>query len=304
MISVRGVVTLAGDGSRMLPWTQGLRKEFLPLFDRSAVPGAPPVLKPVAVLAVETLAGAGIENLTLVVRPENRAFVRGYFAVDPALLRRHAHQPERLRETRRFYRTLARLTIRFAIQPEPLGFGDAVLRAGRSVGDRPFVLHAGDGALIEPERGAIVRTMARLREREDLDAVLLVRRVADPRRYGVIEGSSTRPFAGMRRIEVRAMVEKPARPRSHWAATAVYAFGPALWRNLRACARRPRPGEFEVTDGIDAILAGGGRIAALVLDPRIGWWKSVGSPEGYAAALQVSRARALRPRSNRGKERD
>ena len=296
---MRGVVTLAGDGSRMLPWTQGLRKEFLPLFDRSAVPGAPPVLKPVALLAVETLASAGIEELTLVVRPENLAFVRGYFTVDAALLRRHAHQPERLRETRRFYRTLGRLTIRFAIQPEPLGFGDAVLRAGHSVGAHPFVLQAGDGALIEAERGAIVRTMARLREREDLDAVLLVRRVADPRRYGVIEGSPARPFEGVPRIDVRAMVEKPRRPRSHWAATAVYAFGPSLWKKLRDRARRPRSRELEVTDGIDAILADGGRIAALVLDPRTVRWKSVGSPEGYAAALQVSRTIALHARPNR-----
>ncbi len=293
---MRGVVTLAGDGSRMLPWTHGLRKEFLPLFDRAAVRGGPPVLKPVALHSVETLASAGIEDLTLVVRREDLAFVHGYFRVDPALLRRHAHQPERLGETRRLYRTLERLTVRFAVQPHPRGFGDAVLCAARSVGDRPFVLHAGDAALLEPERGAVVKTMTRLREREDLDAVLLVRRVADPRRYGVIEGSACPPFAGVRRIEVRAMLEKPARPRSHWAATAIYAFGPAIWKMLRERARHRGPGELEVTDGIAALLAEGGRISALVLDPGMGLWKSVGSPEGYAAALQATRTHALHAR--------
>ena len=100
----------------------------------------------------------------------------------------------------------------------------------------------------------------------------------------------------MRRIDVRAMVEKPAHPRSHWAATAVYAFGPAIWRVLRA--RRARSRELEVTDGIAALLAEGGRVAALVLDPRMGLWKSVGSPEGYAAALQVTRRLALGDRGN------
>lgn len=288
----------------MLPWTHGLRKEFLPLFDRATVRGGPPVLKPVALLAVETLASAGIEDVTLVVRREDLAFVRGYFGVDHALLRRHAHQPERLRETRRLYRTLERLTLRFTVQPQPRGFGDAVLRAAGSVRGRPFVLHAGDAALLEPERGAVVRTMARLREREDLDAVLLVRRVADPRRYGVIAGSASRPFAGVRRIDVRAMVEKPARPRSHWAATAVYAFGPAIWRVLRERTRHRDSGELEVTDGIAALLASGGRISALVLDPGMGLWKSVGSPEGYAAALQATRRLALHSHPNSREERD
>ena len=48
---MRGVLTLAGEGTRMLPWTRGLRKEFLPLFDGGSVSG-PPVLKPVAHLVL------------------------------------------------------------------------------------------------------------------------------------------------------------------------------------------------------------------------------------------------------------
>jgi dTDP-glucose pyrophosphorylase len=114
----------------------------------------------------------------------------------------------------------------------------------------------------------------------------------------VVEGSASPPFAGVRRIDVRAMVEKPSRPRSHWAATAVYAFGPAIWKVLRERARRSDSGELEVTDGIAALLASGGRISALVLDPAVGLWKSVGSPEGYAAALRVSRTLALRAHPN------
>lgn len=292
MTELRGVITLAGDGSRMLPWTQGLRKEFLPLFDAPAARGEAPTLKPVAHLVAETLLSAGLHDLTLVVRPDDLPFVRRYFHVDPALLARHAHQPERLRETRRFYRTLGRLHLDFATQPEPRGFGDAVLRARRSVGRHPFVLHAGDGTLLERERGAIVRTMVRLRAREGLDAVLLVRRVKDPRRYGVVEGAPAGRFEGVRRLTVRAMVEKPARPRSPWAATAVYVFGPALWERLSEVAAARRRREVELTDGIRTLLAGGGRVSALILDREFGTWRSVGSPTGYVEALKESRIRA------------
>ncbi|MCI4362639.1 MAG: glucose-1-phosphate thymidylyltransferase, partial [Thermoplasmata archaeon] len=54
--------------------------------------------------------------------------------------------------------------------------------------DGPFVLQAGDGVLLERQRGALLRAMGGLLEREHLDGVLLVRKVADPRRYGVVEG--------------------------------------------------------------------------------------------------------------------
>jgi len=289
---MQGVVTLAGEGTRMLPWTRGLRKEFLPLYDRG-LDGAP-VLKPVAHLVVETLARAGVDRLTLVVQPKDLDFVRTYFTVDRGFLSRHRDHAERLVETRRFYRTIQDLEFSFVSQPTPAGFGDAVLRARETVGEAPFLLHAGDGVLLERERGFLLRTMGDLLTREDLDAVLLVRRVADPRRYGVVEGLRGPPARGVRRLDVTGMVEKPPRPRTHWAATAAYAFRPSLFAGLEAYRRAARPRELELTDGIRARLALGGRVAALVLDPRFGEWRSVGSPEGYLRALNRTRTLARR----------
>ncbi len=300
---MRGVVTLAGDGSRMLPWARLVRKEFLPLFDVPSDGHGAPVLKPVAHFVLETLVRAGISDLVLVVRPENLSYVRSYFSIDPAFLRRHAHHPERVRETRQFYRSLARLRIEFRLQRQPKdrrsrGFGDAVLRAAPVVGDEPFVVHAGDGLLLEPERGQLVRAMVALRARERLDAVLLVRPVADARRYGVVEGRPLAPFRGIGRLAVTAMEEKPAEPRSRWAATAVYAFGPRIWDALRREARR-HPEELELTDGIARLLRDGGRAQALILTPRQGIWRSVGSPERYARALSETQALAERVRRTR-----
>ncbi len=289
---MQGVVTLAGEGTRMLPWSRGLRKEFLPLYDRGT--DERPTLKPVAHLVVETLIRAGCDQLTVVVQPKDLEFVRHYFTVDPIFLERHRAHADRLAETRRFYDAIRGVRVSFTTQPRPAGFGDAVLRARPAVNGRPFLLHAGDGVLLEPERGVLLRTMADCREREAADAVLLVRRVADPRRYGVVEGRFGRAFRGLRRLEVRAMVEKPERPRSHWAATAVYAFGPSILPALVRHRRIAHPAELEVTDGIRRLLADGGRVVALVLDPRQGEWRSVGSPEGYHRALVRTRALARR----------
>jgi UTP--glucose-1-phosphate uridylyltransferase len=286
------VVTLAGEGTRMLPWSRGLRKEFLPLYDRSE--DGRPVLKPVAHLVVETLLRAGADRITIVVQPKDVAFVQNYFTIDPVFLERHREHPDRLTETRRFYDAIGGVHFAFAVQPHPGGFGDAVLHARPSVRRRPFVLHAGDAVLVEPHRGFLLRTMSEYRRREDADAVLLVRPVADPRRYGVVEGRFAEPFRGVRRLDVSAMVEKPAKPRSHWAATAVYAFAPSIFPALEAYRRAEHPRELELTDGIRTLLARGGRVSALVLDPRFGEWRSVGSPEGFARALSRTRTAARR----------
>jgi UTP--glucose-1-phosphate uridylyltransferase len=289
---MEAVVTLAGEGTRMLPWSRGLRKEFLPLYDRAGT--GEPVLKPVAHLVVETLVAAGAFHLTIVHQPRDAESVRNYFSVDPRFLRRHRHHGERLSETRRFYDTLSRLRVSFVVQDEPKGFGDAVARAKGSVGGQRFFLHAGDAVLVEPHRGRLLRAMGALLERDALDAVLLVRAVADPRRYGVVEGRPGPAVHGVRRLDVTGMVEKPEKPKSHWAATAVYAFHPSIFAALEKVRRATHPRELELTQGIHQLLEDGGRVAALVLSARAGEWWSVGSPESFGRALTRTRVLAAR----------
>ena len=277
----------------MLPWTRGLRKEFLPLYDRGG--GGAPILKPVAHLAMESLVSAGAEEITLVVCRRDLPTVRHYFSIDREFILRHQHHAERLTETQRFYRQLEKLRLHYAIQERPRGFGDAVLQAERTVGGQPFLLHAADATLLEPERGRILRSMASLREREELDAVLLVR---DRWRTPAATGSSSRPAGregGLRRLEVVGLEEKPERPRSHWAATAVYALSPRIFSMLRAERAATHPRELELTAGLARMRADGGRLSALVLSARHGEWRSVGSPTGYRATLARTWARAGRP---------
>jgi len=292
---MRGVLTLAGEGTRMLPWTRGLRKEFLPLFDAGSSRG-PPVLKPVAHLVLESMVEAGVSDVTLVVGARDVESVRNYFSVDRGFLRRHSDKADRIAETERFYRTLSGLHLHFAVQPAPRGFGDAVLRAQPFAGGAPFLLHAADAVLLEPRRGTLLRRLAALRDAEDLDAVLLVRSVADPSRYGVVEGTPAGRYEGLRRLRVTRMEEKPARPRSRWAATAAYAFSDRLFDALRHVRLAHHPKELEVTDAIRWLLDHEGKVAALALTPPVGEWRSVGSPEGYLRAL--TRTRTLCRRRN------
>jgi UTP--glucose-1-phosphate uridylyltransferase len=289
---MRGVLTLAGEGTRMLPWTRGLRKEFLPLYDRGT--NGTGVLKPVAHLVLETLVSAGINDIVMVVGAKDLAFVQNYFTVDREFLERHSHHEDRLQETKLFYDTLGQLRLRFAVQPHPRGFGDAVLQSEPYIGRDSFFLHAADAVLLEPDRGAIARDMVALQEREGLDAVLLARYVKDPTRYGVIEGKAVGREFGLRRIQVTAMEEKPAKPKSSWAATAVYVFTAKIFDALRQVQQEKKPRELELTDAISRVIADGGKVAALVTTPSLGEWRSVGSPQGYLTALRRTHIRTHR----------
>jgi len=283
----------------MLPWSRGLRKEFLPLYDRG-LDGAP-VLKPIAHFALESFMAAGVTDATLVVQPRDLALVRDYFTVDREFLRRHRRHPERLAETRQFYAKLGALRLRYATQPRPGGFGDAVARAEPHVAGRPFLVQASDGVVIESQRGAAHRALIDLLRSEGLDGVLLVRRVRDPSRYGVVEGRSDGKFHGRRRLRVQRIEEKPGRPRSSWAATALYAFSPRLFDALRRARENGRPvSELELTSGIQGLVEEGRAVAALVLEPASSW-RSVGSPAGYFRTLRATEQLASRRPAGRGR---
>ena len=282
---MRAVLTLAGEGSRMLPWTRGLRKELLPLCDRGL--NGTPVMKPVANFVLETLIDAGINDVVLVVGGQDGgASVQNYFTVDREFLTRLADKPERLQDIRAVYERLENVRLRFAVQSEPRGFGDAVLHAQPFIGTSPFVLHAGDAVLLERHRGHVPALLGKLRDRDDLDAVLFVRKVPNPRSYGVVQGRVVGREGDLRRLHVTGMQEKPSHPRSSWAATAVYCFSPRIFGALKKVARENPGRELELTAGIQELLRQGGSVAALVLDPRFADWRSVGSPEGYIRALR------------------
>ncbi|MCI4362638.1 MAG: hypothetical protein L3J77_05560, partial [Thermoplasmata archaeon] len=87
---------------------------------------------------------------------------------------------------------------------------------------------------------------------------------------------------------VTGMEEKPAKPRSQWAATAAYAFSHRVFDALRALEGTGPTGEIELTDAIRQLIADG-HVAALALTPSAGEWRSVGSPEGFQRALELTR---------------
>lgn len=91
-------------------------------------------------------------------------------------------------------------------------------------------------------------------------------------------GRGTR-LGGSRMVHV---VEKPlpGTTESHWNLAGVSVYGAAIWPALAALKPSAR-GEYELTDGVGALIASGEEVRAVKIE---GFWSDVGTPEALRSA--------------------
>jgi glucose-1-phosphate thymidylyltransferase len=222
-MTVRGVVLAGGTGSRLWPITRAVSKQLLPVFD-----------KPMVYYPLTTLVTAGISEILMITRPEDRA------------------QFERLLGDG----SQLGLRLGYAAQERPAGIAQAFLIAADFIGDEPVALILGDnifhGAGFDRQLG----------EQVEVDGGrIFAHMVANPRQYGVVEFD-----AGGRAVHIE---EKPRTPRSRYAVPGLYFYDSRvvdIARGLRPSAR----GELEITDVNECYLRAG-RLHVTVLDRGTAW---------------------------------
>jgi glucose-1-phosphate thymidylyltransferase len=222
-VTVRGVVLAGGTGSRLWPITRAVSKQLLPVFD-----------KPMVYYPLTTLVTAGISEILMITRPEDRA------------------QFERLLGDG----SQLGLRLGYAAQERPAGIAQAFLIAADFIADEPVALILGDnifhGAGFDRQLG----------EQVEVDGGrIFAHMVANPRQYGVVEFD-----AGGRAVHIE---EKPRAPRSRYAVPGLYFYDSRvveIARGLRPSAR----GELEITDVNECYLRAG-RLHVTVLDRGTAW---------------------------------
>ncbi len=275
----KAVITAAGLGTRLLPATKEIPKEMLPLFVKG--PGGGVLLKPLMQVIFEQLYGVGVREFIIVVGRGKRA-IEDHFTPDPGFLKllREKGKEGLLEELERFYDMVYSSKLVFLNQPEPRGFGDAVLLA-RGLISETFLVHAGD-TYIASRDSSHLELLLEVHERYGSAATLLIAEVEDPRHYGVVGGRMVEE--GVLRVE--RLEEKPEKPWSRLAIMPVYVFEPSIFDSL---AETPpgKGGELQLTDGIVRLLRRGGKVMAAKLPdyvPRL----DIGSPETIWEALKSS----------------
>ena len=283
------VVPAAGLGTRLFPATKEQPKEMLPVFSR-ATDGN--VVKPLLQVVFEQLYDSGLREFCFVVGRGKRS-IEDHFTPDSnsiSMLESMGRNGAAA-DLEDFYRKLKTSTIMWVNQPEPKGFGDAVLMAQPFVQNERCLVHAGDSCIVSKEMDYVKLLLAAF-ERLNADAAFIVLEIDHPRQYGIIEGAEIEP--GIYRV--KSAVEKPEKPPTNLAIMAMYVFQPIIFKAL-AQTHRGRGREFQLTDAIQRLIDWGLKVYAVKLSTNYKHL-DIGSPERYWDALSLSYQRFCRKPTN------
>jgi UTP--glucose-1-phosphate uridylyltransferase len=280
------VIPAAGLGTRLFPATKEQPKEMLPIFSTTA--NGDVSVKPVVQMVFEQLYDAGLREFCYVVGRGKRG-IEDHFTPDSNFVRllEGMGKNGQAAELEGFYEKLRSSTIMWVNQPEPKGFGDAVLMAQPFVQNERCLVHAGDSCIVSKDMDYIKRLLGAY-ERFNADAAFIVLEIENPREYGIIEGDEVE--TGIYRV--KAAVEKPEKPATNLAIMAMYVFQPVIFKALEA-TEPGRGGEIQLTDAIQKLIDWGLNVYAVKLDDNYAHL-DIGSPERYWDALALSYQRFCR----------
>lgn len=132
----KAIIPVAGYGTRMFPATKVIKKELLPVVDKDGI------IKPALLILLQEIERAGIEEIGLIINPEDQADFDRLFKRDLAL-DHYRKLPRKLREINVAIQQLGQ-KITYIYQEEQLGFGHAVYQAHDFAGDDAVLMLLGD----------------------------------------------------------------------------------------------------------------------------------------------------------------
>ena len=234
----KGIILAGGTGSRLWPATLVTSKQLLPIYDK------PMIYYPLSVLML-----AGIREILIISGPRDIPSYKALLGDGSQL----------------------GLTFSYVEQESPRGLADAFLVGRDFIGDDSVALALGDNLY----HGVGLSELLSQANEGTEGAVVFPYRVANPRRYGVLEMSPTGKPIGIE--------EKPANPKSHWAVTGLYFYDNDVIEIAANLKPSPR-GELEITD-VNNVYLSRGRLSAVPMGRGFAWMDA-GTEESLLQAHQ------------------
>ncbi len=274
------IIPAAGLGTRLFPATKEQPKEMLPIFSKTD--GDEMMVKPVVQLVFEQLHDAGMREFCYVVGRGKRG-IEDHFTPDAECIKMLEDMGKngQAEDLEAFYKKLDTSTIMWVNQPQPKGFGNAVLMAQPFVQNESCLVHAGDSCIISQNMDYAKKLVAAF-DKLHADAAFLALEIDNPKQYGIVEGKEVQPGI----IKVETVVEKPEHPKTNIAIMAMYVFHPIIFKALEA-TKPGKNGEIQLTDAIQKLVDWGLKVYAIKLDKSY-THLDIGSPERYWEALELS----------------
>jgi len=233
---MKGVVLAGGLGTRLSPLTKITNKHLLPIYD-----------KPMIYYPIETLVGAGIEEILIVTGGRNAGDFLRLLANGKEFGLKH---------------------INYTYQEGEGGIADALALAEHFAdGDRVCVI-LGDNLVEDSIRDAVDAF-----QKQPKGARILLKKVHDAERFGVAEIDGDR---------ILGIEEKPAKPKSNYAVTGIYLYDETVFDKCRTLIPSRR-GELEITDVNNAYI----REGSMSFSYLEGWWTDAGTFESLLRAANL-----------------
>jgi UTP--glucose-1-phosphate uridylyltransferase len=274
------IIPAAGLGTRLFPATKEQPKEMLPIF--SSTSQGDMMVKPVVQLVFEQLHDAGLREFCYIVGRGKRG-IEDHFTPDMNCIKTLEGMGKngQASDLEDFYAKLESSTTMWVNQPEPKGFGNAVLMAQPFIQNESCLVHAGDSCIISDDMDYLKKLLEAF-ERFNADAAFLVLEIENPTQYGIVEGDEIEKGI----IKVKSVVEKPEKPKTNLAIMAMYAFHPIIFKALEA-TKPGKNGEIQLTDAIQKLVDWNLKVYAVKLDKSYRHL-DIGSPERFWEALELS----------------
>jgi glucose-1-phosphate thymidylyltransferase len=241
---MKGIVLAGGIGSRLYPLTRVTNKHLLPVYD-----------KPMIFYPLQILVDAGIRDILIV--------TGGHNAGDFLRLLQNGKE-------------FGLQQLSFAYQEGEGGIADALRLAEPWAKGDDICVVLGDN-IIEGD----IREAARAFERLDQGAMVMLKEVDDPERFGV-------PVFDEQKRIIR-IEEKPKKALSSFAVIGVYFYDRTVFDRIRRLKPSGR-GEYEITDVNNSYIAEGTLNHSLLT----GWWTDAGTFESLWHASNMVRQKVLR----------
>ena len=233
---MKGIILAGGLGTRMRPLTNVTNKHLLPVYDR-----------PMIFFPIQTLVDAGIRDILIVTGGNSSGDFLRLIGNGSAFGLNH---------------------VNYAYQKGEGGIAEALgLAEHFAAGDRVAVV-LGDNILQE-NIGSYVRAF----ERQPEGAKILIKRVPDPQRFGVVNFKKGR---------VAGIAEKPRRPKSDYIVTGIYLYDAQVFEIIKTLRPSGR-GELEITDVNNRYI----EQDQMTYNVLKGFWSDCGTFESLLRASQL-----------------
>jgi len=265
------VLPIAGLGTRFLPLSKVIPKEFFPL-------GPKPVVQHI----IEEVLEAGVKKIIFVISPEKEKFLNNYFQEDKELLK--LLRKRKKTSAIEALKSVPKIKYEYVFQRKPHGDGDAILKAEKLVGNKPFLVLFGDDLAYNENGPLMAEQLVRTFNKIQKPLLCLYKKQKDELfAYGV---PKIRDIRG-KLAEISDIIEKPqANPPSNFALVGKYILTPDIFYYLKK--EEPHNGEIGLAYALQDMIKDGKKVFGLQVE---GKWLECGTMDKWIQSFTYMAAK-------------